>query len=48
MEAGKKNEKKLARATTLAHTLSPSIAVTFVAVYGLAGIYNVMNPDIQV
>jgi hypothetical protein len=46
-EAGERNERKLARAVNVGHYLSPIIAITFIVVYWMVGMYNVMNPDFQ-
>jgi hypothetical protein len=46
-EAGERNQRKLARAIKVGHYLSPIIAITFVVVYWMVGMYNVINPDLQ-
>ena len=46
-EASQKTKKKLQRATTTAHIFTPLIATTFIMVYWMVGMFNVMNPEMQ-
>ena len=46
-EQGKRTERSLRRATVVAHYISPIVAVTFVVVYWVIGMFNVMYPSMQ-
>ena len=46
-EQGKKTERRLRRATIVAHYISPIVAVTFAVVYWVIGMFNVMYPSMQ-
>jgi Na+-driven multidrug efflux pump len=46
-EAGERNQRKLDRAINVGHYLSLIIAITFIVVYWMVGMYNVINPDLQ-
>ena len=46
-EQGEKTERKLRRATIVAHFVSPIVAITFAVVYWVIGMYNVMYPGMQ-
>ena len=46
-EQGKKNERRLRRATIVAHYISPIVAFTFAVVYWVIGMFNVMYPSMQ-
>ena len=46
-EQGKKTERRLRRATVVAHYISPIVAFTFAVVYWVIGMFNVMYPSMQ-
>ena len=46
-EQGKKTERRLRRATVVAHYISPIVAFTFAVVYWIMGMFNVMYPSMQ-
>ena len=46
-EQGEKIERKLRRATIVAHFVSPIVAITFAVVYWVIGMYNVIYPGMQ-
>ena len=46
-EQGVKTERRLRRATIVAHYISPTVATTFAVVYWMVGMFNVMYPDMQ-
>ena len=46
-EQGEKIERKLRRATIVAHFVSPIVAITFAVVYWVIGMQNVMYPGMQ-
>ena len=46
-EQGEKIERKLRRATIVAHFVSPIVAITFAVVYWVIGMYNVTYPGVQ-
>ena len=46
-EQGEKTERKLRRATIVAHFVSPIVAITFAVVYWVIGMQNVMYPGMQ-
>ena len=46
-EQGVKTERRLRRATLVAHYVSPIVAVTFAVVYWVIGMINVMYPSMQ-
>ena len=46
-EQGAKTERRLRRATLVAHYVSPIVAVTFAVVYWVIGMINVMYPSMQ-
>ena len=43
-EAGERTERKLERATAVAHYGSPFIAISFVVTYWLVGMLHSINP----
>ena len=43
-EQTEKTERRLRRATMVAHFVSPLVATTFAVVYWVIGMYNVMHP----
>ena len=46
-EQGKRTERRLRRATVVAHYISPIVVVTFAVVYWVIGMFNVMYPSMQ-
>ena len=40
-------KKKLIMATSVAHTFSPMIAISFIGIYWIIGMNNVINPTID-
>ena len=46
-EQTEKTERRLRRATMVAHLISPLVAAAFAVVYWVIGMYNVMYPDTQ-
>ena len=44
-EQGLKTERRLRRATMVAHIVSPIVATTFAIVYWVIGMYNVTHPE---
>ena len=46
-KAGEANRRKLERARDVAKKLNPLIAVMFIMVYWLVGMYNVWDPQMR-
>ena len=46
-EQGKKNERRLQRATIVAQNISLIVAVIFAVVYWVIGMFNAMYPSMQ-
>ena len=46
-EQSKRTERRLRRATVVAHYISPIVAFTFAVVYWVIGMFNVMYPSMQ-
>ena len=46
-EQGKKTERRLRRATIVAHYISPIVAVIFALVYWVIRMFDVVSPSLQ-
>ena len=47
LSAEEKTKKKLALAMAMAHMVNPLIAILFIIIYWIVGMYNNMNPEMQ-